>query len=75
MVQESSSCYFCHFLISSDLLLQNLEAWEEAKKEIEKIPEHPNKMPSPPPPPPPEAGEAGPSPMSKRDSTATLNGR
>jgi hypothetical protein len=52
---------------------QNLEAWEEAKKEIAKIPEHPNKIPS-------ErtsaagTSAAGPSAV-RRDSTATINGR
>lgn len=49
---------------------QNLEAWEEAKKEIAKIPEHPNRIPS-------ErtgASAAGPS-TTRRDSTATINGR
>ncbi|KAF8271595.1 hypothetical protein EI94DRAFT_1720139 [Lactarius quietus] len=52
---------------------KNLEAWEEAKKEIAKIPEHPNKIPS-------ErasaagASSAGPSAV-RRDSTATINGR
>jgi len=49
---------------------QNLEAWEEAKKEIAKIPEHPNRIPSE------RAGAsaAGPS-TTRRDSTATINGR
>lgn len=27
------------------LNLQNMEAWEEAKKEISQIPEHPNRLP------------------------------
>ncbi|KAJ7035660.1 hypothetical protein C8F04DRAFT_514622 [Mycena alexandri] len=55
-----------------DWCKKNLEAWEEAKKEIEKIPDHPNKLP------PPEAGAsgaAGPSSVARRDSTATINGR
>jgi hypothetical protein len=49
---------------------QNLEAWEEAKKEIAKIPEHPNRIPSE------RTGVsvAGPS-TTRRDSTATINGR
>ncbi|KAH9989824.1 hypothetical protein BJV77DRAFT_1061114 [Russula vinacea] len=49
---------------------KNLEVWEEAKKEIAKIPEHPNKIPSE------RAGAsaAGPS-TARRDSTATINGR
>lgn len=50
---------------------KNLEAWEEAKKEIAKIPEHPNRIPS-------EraaaSAAAGPS-TTRRDSTATINGR
>jgi len=52
---------------------KNLEAWEEAKKDIAKIPEHPNRIPS-------ErasssgASNAGPSAV-RRDSTATINGR
>ncbi|KAJ7173790.1 hypothetical protein C8R46DRAFT_1083989 [Mycena filopes] len=54
-----------------DWCKKNLEAWEEAKKEIEKIPNHPNQLP------PPETGApsaAGPSAV-RRDSTATINGR
>ncbi|KAH8832453.1 hypothetical protein DL96DRAFT_1582155 [Flagelloscypha sp. PMI_526] len=58
---------------------KNLEAWEEAKREINNLPEHPNRIP-------PEelaalgaAGEAedaGPSLVNnRRDSTTTLNGR
>jgi len=52
---------------------KNLEVWEEAKKEIAKIPEHPNKIPSER---PSTAGTsaAGPS-ATRRDSTATINGR
>ncbi|KAH9993693.1 hypothetical protein BJV74DRAFT_832657 [Russula compacta] len=52
---------------------KNLEVWEEAKKEIAKIPEHPNRIPS-------ErasatgAPVAGPSTV-RRDSSATINGR
>ncbi|KAJ6496798.1 hypothetical protein DFH09DRAFT_1205038 [Mycena vulgaris] len=55
-----------------DWCKKNLEAWEEAKKEIDKIPDHPNHAP------PPEAestSAAGPSSMPRRDSTATVNGR
>ncbi|KAJ3994937.1 hypothetical protein F5050DRAFT_1770750 [Lentinula boryana] len=48
-----------------DWCKKNLEAWEEAKKEIDMIPDHPNKLPSPP---------QLPS-SSRRDSTGTLNGR
>ncbi|KAJ7918754.1 hypothetical protein B0H13DRAFT_1606977 [Mycena leptocephala] len=54
-----------------DWCKKNLEAWEEAKKEIDKIPDHPNQLPAP------EAGSTsapGPS-MARRDSTATVNGR
>ncbi|KAI0033670.1 hypothetical protein K488DRAFT_47235 [Vararia minispora EC-137] len=55
-----------------DWCKKNLEAWEEAKREIAKIPDHPNRMP-------PQEGQdavapvAGPS--QRRDSTATVNGR
>ncbi|KAJ3768384.1 hypothetical protein EV361DRAFT_906853 [Lentinula raphanica] len=48
-----------------DWCKKNLEAWEEAKKEIDMIPDHPNKLPSPPQPPS----------STRRDSMATLNGR
>ncbi|KAI0705126.1 hypothetical protein BC835DRAFT_1314424 [Cytidiella melzeri] len=56
-----------------DWCKKNLEAWEEAKKEIAEIPDHPNKTP--------EDAIAGPNPPSataingRRDSTATVNGR
>ncbi|KIK61563.1 hypothetical protein GYMLUDRAFT_198985 [Collybiopsis luxurians FD-317 M1] len=49
-----------------DWCKKNLEAWEEAKKEIDLISDHPNKLPPPP--------EPSPS-TNRRDSTATLNGR
>ncbi|KAJ7149532.1 hypothetical protein C8R43DRAFT_1096921 [Mycena crocata] len=54
-----------------DWCKKNLEAWEEAKKEIDKIPNHPNH------PPPSDTGStsAGPSGLARRDSTATVNGR
>ncbi|KAI9464578.1 hypothetical protein BJY52DRAFT_1250060 [Lactarius psammicola] len=52
---------------------KNLEAWEEAKKEIAKIPEHPNRIPSERAS-APGASNAGPSAV-RRDSTATINGR
>jgi len=48
---------------------KNLEAWEEAKKEIVKIPEHPNRIPSE------RAGAPAAGPSGRRDSTATINGR
>ncbi|KAH7927855.1 hypothetical protein BV22DRAFT_1117956 [Leucogyrophana mollusca] len=56
-----------------DWCKKNLEAWQAAKKEIEKIPDHPNTIPSP------QNGAAttqtaGPSNL-RRDSTATVNGR
>ncbi|KAF9462950.1 hypothetical protein BDZ94DRAFT_660364 [Collybia nuda] len=54
-----------------DWCKKNLEAWEEAKKEIEKIPDHPN---SPAPPQDPSVG-VGSSNGVRRDSTATINGR
>jgi len=56
-----------------DWCKKNLEAWEEAKKEIEKIPDHPNKaaqipeenvMPS---------NAIG--PLARRNSSTTINGR
>jgi sorting nexin-41/42 len=46
---------------------KNLEIWEEAKKEIEKIPDHPNRPQS-------EPTNAGGSDV-RRNSTATINGR
>jgi len=49
--------------------MQNLEAWEEAKGEIDKIPEHPNNIPSPSP------QDSSAPVMGRRDSTATVNGR
>ena len=64
---------FRQTLFDIHLLPQNLEAWEDAKKEIEKIPDHPNKIPSPPEP-TTATGEAGPSTV-RRDSSATVNGR
>lgn len=53
----------------SVILSQNLEAWQAAKKEIEKIPEHPNSTPSS-----QHAQAASPSSL-RRDSAATINGR
>lgn len=61
-----------------DWCKKNLEAWEEAKREIEKIPNHPNNSPAS-----PDGGPSGgvdepvaPSPAThRRDSTATVNGR
>jgi sorting nexin-4 len=59
---------------------QNLEAWEDAKKDIDAISEHPNKLP----PPPAGANNTGPydvapgassSGTNRRDSVATINGR
>ncbi|KAF5355324.1 hypothetical protein D9758_006030 [Tetrapyrgos nigripes] len=47
---------------------KNLEAWEDAKREIDKIPDHPNKLPASP------SEDPAPS-MGRRDSTATVNGR
>lgn len=51
-----------------DWCKKNLEAWEEAKKEIEKIPDHPNTLPN-------SAEHPGGSTSARRDSTATVNGR
>lgn len=69
---------FSSLLKHPDLSLQNLEAWEEAKREIDKIPDHPNTVPPPPPQQPQDAVGgvvAGPSGGGRRDSTATVNGR
>jgi len=56
---------------------QNLEAWQEAKKDIDAIPDHPNKLPvasnntrSQ-----DKTHSTGPSGTTRRDSTATVNGR
>lgn len=68
--KKVSDCAVSLFFLQ--LALQNLEAWEEAKKEINNIPDHPNRMPAP------EAtspGVPGPSAMGRRDSSATVNGR
>ncbi|KAI0825901.1 hypothetical protein BC629DRAFT_1451513 [Irpex lacteus] len=54
-----------------DWCKKNLEAWEEAKKEIAQIPDHPNKQPE-------GAPASATSPVAangRRDSTATANGR
>ncbi|KAJ3906345.1 hypothetical protein F5879DRAFT_652964 [Lentinula edodes] len=52
-----------------DWCKKNLEAWEEAKREVDMIPDHPNKLPSPSP------SAPQPSTSTRRDSTTTLNGR
>ncbi|KAJ3515995.1 hypothetical protein NLJ89_g1404 [Agrocybe chaxingu] len=52
-----------------DWCKKNLEAWEEAKREIEKIPDHPNKGP------PEQASSGAPGPSARRNSSATVNGR
>ncbi|KAJ2919453.1 hypothetical protein MD484_g897, partial [Candolleomyces efflorescens] len=63
-------------LAHRDWCKKNLEAWEEAKKEIEKIPDHPNKAPTPPETASsPSGGDPVPSSSNRRDSTATVNGR
>ncbi|KAL0953491.1 hypothetical protein HGRIS_004721 [Hohenbuehelia grisea] len=54
-----------------DWCKKNLEAWEAAKKEIDEIPDHPNKVPLPSPGNPASPGV----PSARRDSSATLNGR
>ncbi|EGN92207.1 hypothetical protein SERLA73DRAFT_191464 [Serpula lacrymans var. lacrymans S7.3] len=54
-----------------DWCQKNLEAWKEAKKEIEKIPDHPNRLPSS----KDTSNGVGPGPSTRRDSTATVNGR
>lgn len=48
--------------------MQNLEAWEEAKAEIAKIPDHPNRLPEE------TTGTNGAS-HGRRDSMATINGK
>ena len=53
------------------LLPQNLEAWEEAKREIETIPSHPNQAPAP----PEKSQDKVPTLSARRDSAATVNGR
>ncbi|KDR67973.1 hypothetical protein GALMADRAFT_257496 [Galerina marginata CBS 339.88] len=53
-----------------DWCQKNLNAWEEAKREIEKIPEHPNKAP-----PPPEQASSPAGPSARRNSSSTVNGR
>ncbi|KAI6044208.1 hypothetical protein EDC04DRAFT_2643429 [Pisolithus marmoratus] len=53
-----------------DWCKKNLETWQAAKKEIEKIPDHPNSMPAT----QSGKGAAGPS-NTRRDSSATVNGR
>ncbi|KAI0044743.1 hypothetical protein FA95DRAFT_218862 [Auriscalpium vulgare] len=62
-----------------DWCKKNLEAWEEAKREISKIPDHPNRIPpeqvqaqSPPPAMSPGAKKDS---AARRDSSATINGR
>jgi len=52
-----------------DWCKKNLEAWQAAKKEIEKIPEHPNSTPSS------QHAQAVSSSNLRRDSGATINGR
>ncbi|KAI0060944.1 hypothetical protein BV25DRAFT_1806376 [Artomyces pyxidatus] len=54
-----------------DWCKKNLEVWEEAKREIEKIPDHPNRIPPEQVVPNPNAGPS----TVRRDSTATINGR
>lgn len=62
-----------------DWCKKNLEAWEEAKREIAKIPDHPNKSPTPLEPTPtktaPHVAMLAGTSSNRRDSTATVNGR
>ncbi|KAI6149729.1 hypothetical protein BKA82DRAFT_997966 [Pisolithus tinctorius] len=53
-----------------DWCKKNLETWQAARREIEKIPNHPNSMPAT----QSGKGAAGPS-NTRRDSSATVNGR
>lgn len=57
-----------------DWCKKNLEAWEEAKKEIEKIPDHPNQIPVSSQESAPTHDVAGPPSSNRRDSMATVNG-
>ncbi|KAG5652043.1 hypothetical protein H0H81_006493 [Sphagnurus paluster] len=57
-----------------ETISQNLEAWEEAKKEIEKIPDHPNQIPVSSQESGPTHDVAGPPLSNRRDSMATVNG-
>ncbi|KAI0924016.1 hypothetical protein AcW1_006799 [Taiwanofungus camphoratus] len=50
-----------------DWCKKNLAAWEEAKAEIAKIPDHPNRLP--------DEAVNGKTAVNRRDSTATINGR
>ncbi|TBU30747.1 hypothetical protein BD311DRAFT_754307 [Dichomitus squalens] len=52
-----------------DWCKKNLEAWEEAKAEIDKIPDHPNRLPEEEGP-----GTNGAAGHGRRDSMATING-
>jgi hypothetical protein len=55
---------------------QNLEAWEEAKKKIDEIPDHPNSLSSSANSPVAMGGTEGGVPLTiRRDSSATVNGR
>ncbi len=63
--------YFRCIFYSFTALSQNLEAWEEAKREIEKIPSHPNQPPAP----PEKSQDKVPTLSARRDSAATVNGR
>jgi hypothetical protein len=47
--------------------VQNLKAWEDAKKDIAAIPDHPNQ-------PPVSVGEPGGTAGARRDSNATESG-
>ncbi|OSD02994.1 hypothetical protein PYCCODRAFT_1434877 [Trametes coccinea BRFM310] len=51
-----------------DWCKKNLEAWEEAKAEIAKIPDHPNRLPE-------EAAANGAPAHVRRDSMATIDGK
>lgn len=53
-----------------DWCKKNLDAWEEAKREIEKIPEHPNRAPIP-----EQSADVAVDPAARRNSSSTVNGR
>ena len=59
----------CVYVVGADGVWQNLEAWEEAKAEIAKIPDHPNRAPET------ETSAGGTGAHGRRDSMATINGK
>ena len=69
-MQEGKSFFF--FGVSQALRTsKNLDAWEDAKREIEKIPPHPNRAP----PAAEKPQDMGSVSSAGRDSAAIVNGR